>query len=387
MANLLILYGRREPANIMVEEFFVSISDDNNLKVKSINIDDINPSLLEWSDIVMGIRTQNILEADIMTIAKKTGRLVIEMIDDDFLALKDYHIRRPLQKRSLLKALKNADVVLGSNESLVKKYLSYTSNGKFCILHTAVSENEIGHPKENNEEIINIAYYASDGDDENFNRFIRPILKDIDCVLKNPVHWHFFSVHPDMSNTPLANSVTYYKQMPIEKFRKTLSNTNIHIGIAPLIDSEFNKGKYVNKFFEYSRASIPAIYSNVKPYAGFIKNGVTGILANNTKEAWIKAFEMLASEEIRNKIRNESQKELRKKYSVDTIKKSIFQDIPELLYDHNNWSDKHCLIHLKVKKIIYEIMDKPARFMGRIRAEGFYSAIVWLKDHYIIKSM
>ena len=134
MANLLILYGQREPTNIMVEDFFVSICKDNDLCVKAINVDKITEKMLLWSDIVMGIRTQNILEADIMALAKKNGRLVIEMIDDDLLALKDYHVRRPIQEKSLLWALSNADILLGSNEELLKKYQKFTKGGR-CVCY------------------------------------------------------------------------------------------------------------------------------------------------------------------------------------------------------------------------------------------------------------
>lgn len=134
MSNLLILYGQREPTNIMAEDFFMSIRRSNNLKVKTALSDDVTEELLLWSDVVMGVRTQNILEADIMALAKKNDRLVIELIDDDFFAMKDFHIRRRLQEKALRKALASADIILGSNKGLLKKMLPYTKGGR-CVCY------------------------------------------------------------------------------------------------------------------------------------------------------------------------------------------------------------------------------------------------------------
>ena len=156
------------------------------------------------------------------------------------------------------------------------------------MLHTAVDEKEIISTEHQSDDVINIAYYASDGVNQNFEQIIKPTLTGLAKVMKKPVHWHFFTTHPDMSDTPYSESVTYYSSMPIDEFREKLGGTGIDIGIAPLIESEFNAGKYVNKFFEFSRAGIPAIYSNVRPYAGFVVDGVDGILADNTSEAWLK---------------------------------------------------------------------------------------------------
>lgn len=122
------------------------------------------------------------------------------------------------------------------------------------MLHTAVDEGEIFKRGISARDEYGIAYYASDGVVINFERIVKPILKDIGTVLSGRIHWHFFTSHPDMSDTPYADSVTYYDAMPLEDFREMLNNTRIDIGIAPLLESEFNSGKYVNKFFEYSRA-------------------------------------------------------------------------------------------------------------------------------------
>ena len=56
------------------------------------------------------------------------------------------------------------------------------------------------------------------------------------------------------------------------------------IGIAPLLDSEFNRGKSWQKFLEYSALGIPGVYSRLTPYETVVEDGVNGFLARSPSE-------------------------------------------------------------------------------------------------------
>jgi glycosyltransferase involved in cell wall biosynthesis len=62
------------------------------------------------------------------------------------------------------------------------------------------------------------------------------------------------------------------------------------IGLAPLIDNESNRCKTDNKYREYAACSIVGVYSDVRPYQRAVKNGVTGIIVENTSAAWLSAL-------------------------------------------------------------------------------------------------
>jgi glycosyltransferase involved in cell wall biosynthesis len=70
------------------------------------------------------------------------------------------------------------------------------------------------------------------------------------------------------------------------------------IGIAPLIDDEFNRCKSHIKWMEYSMKRIPTVASRVYPYSepidgvDTIKDGETGFLCENQKE-WIDKLSYL----------------------------------------------------------------------------------------------
>lgn len=68
------------------------------------------------------------------------------------------------------------------------------------------------------------------------------------------------------------------------------------IGIAPLIDSPFNRSKSAIKALEYAALGIPVIASDVQPYREFVVDGVTGYLVGDNHE-WTKRLFELANDE------------------------------------------------------------------------------------------
>jgi tetratricopeptide (TPR) repeat protein/GT2 family glycosyltransferase/glycosyltransferase involved in cell wall biosynthesis len=66
--------------------------------------------------------------------------------------------------------------------------------------------------------------------------------------------------------------------------------THCDLGIAPLLDTEFNRCKSNLKFLQYSAVGLPSLYSNVIPYSNSIERDVNGILVENNTEAWYDAI-------------------------------------------------------------------------------------------------
>jgi hypothetical protein len=69
-------------------------------------------------------------------------------------------------------------------------------------------------------------------------------------------------------------------------YRQLLDHFKPEIGFVLLREEEFSRHKSVIKFAEYSFTGTIGIYSRVEPYVGFIENGISGFLADNTYESW-----------------------------------------------------------------------------------------------------
>ena len=90
------------------------------------------------------------------------------------------------------------------------------------------------------------------------------------------------------------------------------------IGIIPLEDSKFNRGKSALKWLEYSALGIPTVSSNATPYKEVIDYGKTGYLVESTTEDWYKHIKILIEDkELANKIAKKARARVKKKWSID----------------------------------------------------------------------
>ena len=74
------------------------------------------------------------------------------------------------------------------------------------------------------------------------------------------------------------------------------SMTDLHVGLAPLANDQFNRSKSCVKALEYAALGIPVIASDVGSYHDFVQHGVTGFLVKNSHE-WSRYIRMLGSDE------------------------------------------------------------------------------------------
>ncbi|MGS2717395.1 O-antigen ligase family protein [Eionea flava] len=99
-----------------------------------------------------------------------------------------------------------------------------------------------------------------------------------------------------------------------------------HIGIMPLDDSEYSRGKCAFKLLQYMSAGLPCVASPVGANCDVISNGNNGYLAHSTKE-WIEKLSLLIENpEQRLAMGIEGQRVVQEKYSKTNIAKS-YRDI------------------------------------------------------------
>jgi len=67
------------------------------------------------------------------------------------------------------------------------------------------------------------------------------------------------------------------------------------VAVAPLCDEEFNSYKSDLKYLEYSALGLPAVYSDLEPYAT-VAHGHTGLKAPTDPQAWMAALIALADD-------------------------------------------------------------------------------------------
>jgi glycosyltransferase involved in cell wall biosynthesis len=70
--------------------------------------------------------------------------------------------------------------------------------------------------------------------------------------------------------------------------------SDFDVGVAPLVDDEFNRSKSDLKFLDYSALGLPGVYSDVRAFASCV-DGITGLKTPNTVDGWCEALARLCT--------------------------------------------------------------------------------------------
>lgn len=72
------------------------------------------------------------------------------------------------------------------------------------------------------------------------------------------------------------------------------------VGLAPMLDSHFNRARSHNKLYDITRAGAVGVYSDVDVYREHVRDGVNGLLVGDDESAWVEAIcRLLADGESR----------------------------------------------------------------------------------------
>lgn len=387
MSKVLFLYDEIEPTVLMAKRFFEKFAEKKNIKIRFIKSAKLKQEDFNWSDVILIIRGQAIFMAEIAKIAAKKQRYVVSFYDDDFFELKDFHIRRPMQEKAITIILQNSDIVLATNNTLGEKYVKISKKAKFVKSDTSVQESEL-YIQEEKKEGIHVVYYVNDGTTETFEQVIGPAIPALTEKYGKNLTWSFIGVTPKMPNCVSQDNIYFYQHLSLDQFRKLLRKGRFTFGIAPLIENEFTKSKYINKFMEFTTAGLACIYSDVAPYHGFIEDKKNGFLCENTVDGWIGAFEKACNKEAREKCVENAKTQIREKFSQDAIIKRIVEEIPELLeYKKRKQNiSKIKFYQLKLYSKVASVMDLFLRAKGRWKVEGFTNLIMYIWQKKVLKT-
>lgn len=121
------------------------------------------------------------------------------------------------------------------------------------------------------------------------------------------------------------------------EYPKYLSEQPWSIGIAPLIDSPFNKCKSHIKWLEYSSYKIPVVASRIYPYykdikgIGTIEHDETGLLCD-TVEDWVTNLSrLIEDEQLRKRLGENAYNHIVKNWQYKDQKKNIIDVVNKIV--------------------------------------------------------
>ncbi|AXS39877.1 hypothetical protein [Breoghania sp. L-A4] len=100
-----------------------------------------------------------------------------------------------------------------------------------------------------------------------------------------------------ISSKPVGNALDTHPRVrrlrpqPWWLYRQSLKRRRYHLALYPMLDVPFNQGRSLNKLIEHAVLGAPGIFSADWDYAHHVADGITGMLAENTVDAWVAATE------------------------------------------------------------------------------------------------
>ena len=240
------------------------------------------------------------LSEKLLEICHKNQISILYEIDDNLFNLPENHPSFIRYTPAILEAMRNiaenANALIVSTPSLKEYFEKFNKN--IFILPNALDEtlwvtNNQNLTQINQKNRINILYMGTLTHQQDFNLVIEAI-KEIKNVYKDKV---IFNVIGGVGYT----KPDIFTHLKIPGWIQTYSNfvewfTNLNqfnIGIAPLVDDNFNSYKSYIKYLDYGICGLVPVLSRVKAYEGIVKHEENGLLINNTKKAWYEAMNYL----------------------------------------------------------------------------------------------
>lgn len=339
----MIVYGAVEPTNVVVADFFRRLARyDRAVCIR----DRLNYNLTEddfsWTDIIILIRPQGFLDVFLAKAMKRLKKEVVLFLDDDFFTLAQDDKAKPCVgfvywhtvSQNLAKLMKYVDLIMSGNKVLAEKCSRIGGIERSVLINTGIDEadmNDTAYHLDGNE-IFKLAYYVNDGNDKLFEKHLRPVLRRLADKYPGEIELSLFVVRPNLDEFVEGKlRVNYIDRLKYEDFKRCMAEGRFSLGLAPLDNDDFSKGKYFNKYVEYTMAGIPAIYSKTDIFSKVIEGGYNGILCENSAESWVKEIErFMELPELRKEIADNAQKYAKEHFSYKALFDKLLQDMPEL---------------------------------------------------------
>ncbi len=219
------------------------------------------------------------------------------------------------------KALKYADHVIAGNQYLADFAGKY--NSAVTIIPTTI-DTEKYNPviKKKDKEYVCIGWTGSLTTVQHLKN-IMPVLEKLKREYGNKLKVKVIS-----DNKVTNNFVEFVKWNPQTEVEDL---ADIDIGIMPLPDDEWSKGKCGLKALQYMALEIPAVVSPIGVNTEIVKNGVNGFWASSGQEWYNKLRTLIEDSALRTQMGYQARKTVLESYSVNANKDKYIKIFEKLI--------------------------------------------------------
>ncbi len=224
------------------------------------------------------------------------------------------------------RSVKLADLVIAANSYLAEHALKFNLNVRVLASGLKLSDYKFDRPVQKDDK-IRLVWIGS----ESTLRFladIKPALEQIGSSFDNVILRIISDDFLDLQNMEV-------EKRQWSKDTRALDLATCDIGLAPVPDNRFTRGKSTFKILEYAAAALPVVASPVGAHCGYIQNNITGFLATDNPEWVDKITKLINNPQLRKEMGQQGLTQA-KKFDVSIIEKQFINLITECLQQANS---------------------------------------------------
>jgi len=227
---------------------------------------------------------------------------------------------RSLLKNKIDSVMEYADMVLAGNNYLFER--AKLSNGNVKLFPTVVDISKFTNSNPIKNDFFTIGWIGSPGTAK-YLKIIEDALKEVS--LDKDIRINLIGANKFKINGVSINHIKWDENTEVEEISK------FDVGIMPLPDNPWERGKCGFKLIQYLSCNLPVIGSPVGVNKEIIINGVNGFQANSTDE-WIKYIRLLKNDkELMLKMGENGRRIVEEKYSLQGNVVKLIDYFNELL--------------------------------------------------------
>ena len=261
-------------------------------------------------------------------------------IDDDLFNFPDSHPEKAIYEHQLRGArafISRADTVLVTTDVLANRMRAY--NPSVTVIANNLDDRlwfsgGRGQPRHRRPgEKLRVAFVGGASHQDDLDLIV-PAMREAMRRRPGELEFHMvgasFSVEsglPTVLCRPPPHLAGYYVRF-VDWLRRS---ADWHVGIAPLVASEFNASKSPLKFLDYGALGLAGIYSSAAPFEGIVQPERTGLLASNAPD-WIEAvIRLVDDEDFRFELASSARADIRKRHTLSANATTLRQTWLNLL--------------------------------------------------------
>lgn len=263
-------------------------------------LNEMDYSVKQSDVVVMGMVHTTAGIDTLMGIREMYGKPVVMEIDDNILSTPEYNPASECYgpgselRKIAIRQMREADAMIVSTPYLKEIYSEF--NEHIYVVPNSIDFSiwgKLQHGSSKGKIVIGWAGGATHTDDL---EIIEPVVDEISKKHKNIEFRFVHGITPKLKgNKSVVHKVKFAPSLDYPKY---LAQQGFDIGLAPLVDNAFNRGKSNLRWLEYGALGVPCVASNVGHFAETIDNGADGFLCDTRKD-FVDALELLITDASR----------------------------------------------------------------------------------------